>query len=557
MSEQLSSNLNYDHKPKTLEELNHSRLFDVHRVSEHEGFRRVFDSLWDEFFKDHFPTSGRGNKPKKPLKEQCKALILDLYVGWKTDPTLLTAFSLSVGAFKASSRYNELHLSKKLRELVKLAIHFKLIDYQLGSEASRMVTRIWPTDKLVKHFQRVGMELSELAYNDQQEVVYLSKAKDSGDYEADDLSIDSSDETKERKSLLKAFDYVEYDDLASPSDIPRWRDVLHRYNKLLERTYIDIGSLETPFVTTTYWDRRFKEERARAVFVGQHNKYVKRIFYRADWNLGGRIHGGWWQQVKSNYRKDILINNEITLEQDFKGLHVTLLYGLKGLQPPEDPYITDLECPFSSDDARKLTKGLVLNAINAKDEKSAFQAFRNEQKAGSDFKSIKDTALRKVIDAFIEANPEIEGDLFGDKGVELMAIDGRITFDIIEYFTNKGIPVLSVHDSYITTEEHSSKLYQRMRFAIMSEMAPYNPNQDHLAKLSSGLNLPDDINVRLGLLDFDAKIERELNSIAYVETWKAGMKWADLQTKADAEWDNRACNSYGQRYRKWKQSMHG
>jgi hypothetical protein len=281
---------------------------------------------------------------------------------------------------------------------------------------------------------------------------------------------------------------------------------------------------------------------------------VKRVFYRNDWGLGGRVHGGWWQQVKSKYRKDILINDDITQEQDFKGLHVTLLYGFKGLQPPKDPYITGLKSTFSTADVRSITKALVLNAINSRDVKSAFQAFRSNQKTGSAFKKITNEELKTFIDAFVEANPEIEGDLFSDKGVELMAIDGRITFNIIEHFTNKGIPVLSVHDSYITTEEHSSELYQRMRFAIMSEMAPYNPNQDHLDKLSSSLNLIDYANVKLELLDFDAKIERELNSIAHVETWKEGMKWADLQVKASDEWDNRACKSYDRRYKKWKQS---
>lgn len=551
MSEELSIELSYDHKPKTLEELDHSRLFDVHRVSDHEGFRDAFDTLWESLFIEYFPTSGQGNKPKKSLKEQCKALVLDLYVGWKTDPALVTAFSLSAGAFKATSRYNELHLSKKLIDIVKCAIHFGLIDYQLGSEASRMVTRIWPTDKLIGYFDRMGMDLSELTYNDQQEVVYLSKAKDSSDYDTSALSVDGNSPSKVRKSLIKAFDYVEYDDDTSPSDVPLCRDVLRRYNKLLEKTYIDIGSLETPFVTTTYWDKKRKEERSRSICIGQHNKYVKRIFYRGDWSLGGRIHGGWWQQIKSPYRKDILINNEITLEQDFKGLHVTLLYGLKGLQPPEDPYITDLNSPFTTKETRALTKGLILNAINAKDQRSAFQAFRNEQPTGRNFKQIKDEGLRKVIDAFIEANPEIEDDLFSDKGVSLMAIDGRITYDIIQHFTKQDIPVLTVHDSYITTEEHSSELYQRMRFAIMSEMAPYNPNQDHLAKLSSGLNLPDDINVRLGLLDFDAKIDRERNSIAFAEQWVGGMKWSDLQAKADTEWNRRMCEGYLERYKNW------
>jgi len=529
---------------KTKGQIEHSRLLDVHRWSDHPEVNSFCTNIWERYFYQKFEPTGKGNRPKKHPKYQLKVLLLDLYVAWRTDPELLISLSFTKSAYRGSTRYNKLHISYKIVELAYHAIEVGLIERNKGNEASGRVSRIWPTPKLLDYFNGIEFELYQLEYSRDQEVVCLSKAKDS---DTQDLQLVDNEDGK-KKTPLK---YSEYDDRDAPAEISKWRELLHNYNRLLSNTFVDIGSLELPSVKTTYWDKKAKRERTRTVFIGQHNKYVKRIFYRNDWSLGGRVHGGWWQQVKSDYRKDILINDEITLEQDFKGLHVTLLYGLKGLQPPEDPYVTDLQSTFSSEENRALTKALVLNAINAKDMKSAFQAFRSEQKTGSAFKKIKNEELRVVIDAFVEANPEIEGDLFSDKGVELMAIDGRITFDIIEYFTNKGIPVLSVHDSYITTEEHSSELYQRMRFAIMSEMAPYNPNQDHLAKLSSGLNLPDDINVRLELLDFDAKIERELNSIAYVETWKAGMKWADLQTKADSVWNKRMCDGYNHRYRQW------
>jgi hypothetical protein len=535
---------------KTKDQIEHSRLLDVHRWSNHPEVNGFCTDIWERYFYEKFEPSGKGNRPKKHPKYQLKVLLLDLYVAWKTDPDLLISLSFTKSSYKGSTRYNKLHISYLIVELSNHALDVGLIERHKGSEASGRVSRIWPTPKLLDYFNGIDFELYQLEYSSEQEVVCLSKAKDS---DTQDLQLVDNEDGKKKIP----FKYSEYDDLDAPSEISMWREVLHDYNRLLSNTFVDIGSLELPSVQTTYWDKKAKKERTRTVFIGQHNKYVKRIFYRNDWGLGGRLHGGWWQQVKSTYRKDILINDEITQEQDFKGLHVTLLYGLKGLQPPKDPYVTDLKSSFSSEENRALTKALVLNAINAKDMKSAFQAFRSEQKTGSAFKKIKNEELRVVIDAFVEANPEIEGDLFSDKGVELMAIDGRVTYDIIEHFTKKGIPVLSVHDSYITTEEHSSELYQRMRFAIMSEMAPYNPNQDHLDKLSSSLNLIDYANVRLGLLDFDAKIERELNSIAFVETWKSGMKWVDLQTKAEAEWDNRACNSYGQRYRKWKQCRHG
>ena len=48
--------------------------------------------------------------------------------------------------------------------------------------------------------------------------------------------------------------------------------------------------------------------------------------------------------MPSELRKDILINDHHTVEVDYSGFHVSIAYGLEGLQPPEDPY--DLEEPW-------------------------------------------------------------------------------------------------------------------------------------------------------------------------------------------------------------------
>ncbi|MGY8867008.1 MAG: hypothetical protein ACKVJK_15530, partial [Methylophagaceae bacterium] len=45
----------------------------------------------------------------------------------------------------------------------------------------------------------------------------------------------------------------------------------------------------------------------------------------------------WWQSIKEDWRKQIYINNEATIEQDYSGLHVNLLYDLQGLEPQRDP----------------------------------------------------------------------------------------------------------------------------------------------------------------------------------------------------------------------------
>lgn len=198
--------------------------------------------------------------------------------------------------------------------------------------------------------------------------------------------------------------------------------------------------------------------------------------YRGDWNLGGRFHGGWWQSIKEDWRKQIYLNDEATIEQDYSGLHINLLYGLQGLQPQEDPYTIDALLGFKEAEQRKIVKGIALMGINAKNPKKAFAAFRQDQQTGSVERSLEDKQLQLLLDGFKEKHPAIADSICTDKGVELMAVDGRITSKVINYFTQKNIPVLTVHDSYITPHTHTGELRRVMNEAVTEELKGFKIN---------------------------------------------------------------------------------
>ena len=124
-----------------------------------------------------------------------------------------------------------------------------------------------------------------------------------------------------------------------------------------------------------FWNRKKSRWENRRVQISHHNKFVRRIFYRGSWNLGGRIHGGFWQQIKEE-RINILINDFRTVEQDYSGLHINLAYGLEGLDPLEDdPYLLDPLFNVTTQEQREWVKVLSLMIINAKDEISGIRAF--------------------------------------------------------------------------------------------------------------------------------------------------------------------------------------
>jgi len=408
----------------------HSRPLDVHRWSDHPEATKLREAVWKDYFKDAFPPiEGKGNKAKSEPKKQFKVLLLDLYVAWLDDPELSIGVGMSRSAYKANTRYNALFISAKIMDIINHAFLMGLIDKKTGSQQSAKVTRIRASEKLAAIFSKSELTLFDLTKEQpNQEVIILSK----------------HDYINDKKKRIQ----VDYED-TDFEPIVEMRQQVQQYNALLWRTFIDIPTREEPVIEQPYWDKKAGKEKIRRVKLTQDNKFVRRVFYRADWNLGGRFHGGWWQSIKEDWRKQIYINDETTIEVDYSGLHVNLLYGLQGIQPPlEDHYALEhLLLDFTAGEQRKVVKGIVLNAINAATVKKAFQAYQVDQPSKSKERKLKHKQLHLLLDAFKEKHPTLGDSLGTDKGVELMNVDGRITTKIINHFTKKNIPVLTIHDS--------------------------------------------------------------------------------------------------------------
>jgi hypothetical protein len=436
----------------------HSRPLDVHRWSHHPEATKLRDTVWNQYFKEAFPEGGKGNKANSEPKKQFKTLLLDLYVAWLDDPELSIGVGMTKSAYKQNSRYNELFISAKMIEIVNRAYEVGLIDKETGSEWSGMTTRIRASTLLQSIFKKTSLSLFDMTEEyPNKEVIVLNKKEYQDDKE---------------KTVNINYEDKDYEPIVS------MREQLQDYNALLWRTFIDIPTRQHPVIEQPYWDKKAGKEKIRRVKLTQDNKFVRRVFYRADWNLGGRFHGGWWQSIKEDWRKQIYINDEATIEQDYSGLHINLLYGLQGLQPQEDPYTIDKLLDLTDTKQRKIVKGLALMGINAKNPKKAFSAFRQDQKTGSVEKSMTDKQLQLLLDGFKERHTAIADSICTDKGVELMAVDGRITAKVINHFTKRQIPVLTVHDSYITPHTHTGELRRVMNDAVAEELNGFKINVD-------------------------------------------------------------------------------
>lgn len=454
----------------------YSRPLDVHRFSAHREIAKLASAIWRQAFcVPETPTGRRGGaRPKATSFQQVKVLLLDLYVAWKTDPALSIGVHLSNTAWNTNSRYNRLHLSRKIPRLLNVLEFHELIHVSKGSYAgpgasTNRTARIIAAEPLRKLFREAKFGLQHILTAPNREVIIMHGDRGSA---------------KE----------VEYEDT---NETVAMRQQLTNYSNLLARTFIDIPDQVEPFVFRPIKKGPQQGSTTRVPICTMDNR-VNRIFNRNSWDCGGRFYGGWWQGVGSELRKKIHINDRPTIEVDYRALHIGMLNARHGVTVEGDPYELEAGLIASLDqhEQRKIIKTLVLMAINARDRTTACQAFRQSNPVGSVARSMKNVELLRLLDAFIEKFPHLKPDLCSDMGIRLMKKDSEIANHVLTGMTRKGIPVLCVHDSFIVDYEHGQLLktvMHRVSQHVVGHPIPVSNNYQGLDEVrASNPELVDD-----------------------------------------------------------------
>lgn len=402
-------------------DLNFSRPLDVHRWS-------VFPEVHQLVNDVHRACHGR--LPASIAAKHFKVVLLDLYVAWLQHPDLKIAINRNSNAYMGESRYNALHITRKTVDVVDALLANGFIHQAMGffnHETRRgRVARIWPTEKLLTCFKAANLAPHMAGRADNEEIIIL----------------------RDDKGELLPYEDTPY--------VDAMRRLVRDYNDLLSKTFIDIRRLDEPWI--------MKSDGSK-MSIGYHSQRVRRVFNRGSFDKGGRFFGAWWQGCPKDWRKEIFINDAPTIEQDYSSLHIALLYARKGVNYYQsnrgDAY--QVETPDflpSKEVTRQYAKLLLLMAVNAKSDKAAFAAFRDDRREDDDQlgSRLKDKQLAVLLASLRKRHPIIADSLGSDAGIELMNVDSRITEYVITRFLDKRIPVLTVHDSYIVNFAYGSLL---------------------------------------------------------------------------------------------------
>jgi hypothetical protein len=184
-----------------------------------------------------------------------------------------------------------------------------------------------------------------------------------------------------------------------------------------------------------------------------------RVFNNGSFTQGGRFYGGWWQDVPESERERILLDGQPTVERDFSGMHLKMLYQEEaGIDYTDDPYAL----PGHPEEIRKALKKVLLVCLSATSRRAATSAIlKDMQENPADYP--EGFQVKPVLDALLKKHSPIAGQLFDPSlGVKLQNLDASIAEEILLEFVEKGIPILSIHDSFIVPKEHDDLLRATM-----------------------------------------------------------------------------------------------
>ena len=406
----------------------YSRPLDINLTTNHFEIKELVDFLYNKYF---------NSRKKEITKNHLKALLLDLYVAWSTDPKLEIGIDMSPNYYKLVKRYNQLYITRTMIDVVMELKNHNLIGLHKGSESNLRISYIWTAPTLEHYFKKIKLSIFDISQNKEIIVLIDSKKKE-----------------------------IDYRDNSKTIEM---RKVLNKYNEILRQTFIDIPFLEKPYI-------QYKGKKHN---VNHHSKLVRRIFSKGSFDKASEYYGGWWQSIGEKQREKILMDDRETIEIDYKSLHPVLAYAKKGIDfwkrtnTTKYSYFNDAyDVPTfgikDKEDSRAVVKLLFLTALNAKNEKDCFKSFRDQW----DYEKysyqglFSDIFLQELLDSIRDRHYQIDDIFCSGVGIDLQKWESDIVEYIVSDFTERNIPILCMSESFIVWKEQIDLLVNNMLTAI-------------------------------------------------------------------------------------------
>lgn len=403
-----------------------------------------FNTALDTLYNDHF----KGKGQRRTIRNQLRVLLMNFIECLKTSPDGFINYSRNNNYWheKTLRIGNPWKVSAKLAEVCDILEQAQLVTQRIGSLEPNLQTRVRPLPSFIsKYVTPHDLLDTPMSYHK--------------DFPLVRIKIHNQYREKGKGAVVRKADSRKAKGI---------HNRIARYNKLLDKTTI---TLDKDDVTYTPYRKR-----------------MYRIFGDDKLTINGRFHGGFWQEIRSTMRPYILINGNRTVECDYKAQHPHMLYAVAqdahmseySLYDKQDPYLIPKQ-DGNGTYPRGLVKDAFLCCMNAKSREAMYLALINSYKnimkdedkfigkrkeAKAKYDLIRD---RKGFKIFMEDlcnnHIPIAGHFYGSWWIKFFYFDSEVCDYVLDTMTRKGIPVLSVHDSFIVEEQHEHTLKDAMREA--------------------------------------------------------------------------------------------
>jgi len=402
-----------------------SRLFNPWRCSSNENSRLLVTEVIEKFFQVEVKKNLRRRKRKpedhKRFLNAIEAIICDLIHNHLSDQRSGIAISRSNRVLSRTSRYKNEVLNKtipylldvlELPELQMLEQVVGCINYFYPEKNGNLRTVVKAGKHLVHLIQKYQVELEDLGLSDVEETIILKR---------------------EKNDLWDHGGTLEYED----NDLTNlYRGEMRLINQWIKNA--DLNYME-PF--------HGKDK---------HNydldcRLLKRYFTRGSFKSGGRLFGGFWQQMKKGHRENLLIDGENIVVLDYSQMTPKILYGYCGSVP-------QMEDCYHIKGYEYCRKGIkkVFNAMTFSNE-----PMTRFPKGINSLFPVK-TRFKDVSDAIEKEHFRIAHMFYTGIGHYLQFMESQILVEVLLKLIDNGIIALPVHDAVFVGWTHVYKSTQVM-----------------------------------------------------------------------------------------------
>jgi hypothetical protein len=186
-----------------------------------------------------------------------------------------------------------------------------------------------------------------------------------------------------------------------------------------------------------------------------------KLICNEHYHSGGRLYTR-FQNLPKAQRAVLTINNQPTVELDYKANHPRMLMAMSKITPSHDPY-TDIAKDVGV--TRGQAKAFITCSLGAGNKEKSFAACKRYKINKPLFNRLQ-ASTKKLFPI---------GFLYKGFGNFLQSTEGQIALDVMYAGVKKGIPVLPVHDSFITLTEHEDWLRKEMTKQWKKHLQGYLP----------------------------------------------------------------------------------